>query len=677
MNKERERRGKTIQLKKFNHKMQANLLLVFCLVIVAFIALIGRLLFIDYKDGNRYTKRVLSQQTYVSNAIPFKRGDIVDRNSTVLAKSVKVYNLVLDPKMILSETKYKNPTISALCSCFQITEDEINTILKEKPNMQYVVTLKELSYEQVSKFKKLQQKDKNQNIQGVWFEDEYIRTYPLKNIACKVVGFTTKGNVGNWGIEQYYNDELNGLNGREYGYFNSDLKLERTVKPAQNGNKIVTTIDANVQRIVQDTLTQFEKDMGSENAAVLVMNPKNGEIYAMASYPFYDLNDPTDLSKLYKKTEIDAMSEGDKLTAWNALWRNYCVSDSYEPGSTFKPVTVSAALDEGVITNKSSFVCKGSLKVADRTIHCSHTHGTINLSQAVEESCNVALMQISGSMGREKFSRDQEAFGFGQKTGIDLPGESSGLIYSKERLNPVEVATSSFGQGENVTMLQIASAFSSIINGGNYYQPHVVKQILNDSGATVSNIGATLIRKTITKQTSDLMKQYLYKTVEEGTGKEAKVAGYKIGGKTGTAENHTRDKKNYIKSFIGFAPVDDPQVVVYVLIDRPKTPSQSTSPVAIQLTGKIFKEILPFLGVYPTEDTTTDNNTGTNNAGTNSAGTNNAGTNNTGTNNAGTNNTGTNNNGTNSAGSNNTKTNNTGSENKKGSDNTGKNPVNN
>lgn len=603
------RRKEPIKTKKFTAKMQANLLLVFCVVILLFSALVGRILYLNHKDGDEYSKRVLSQQTYVSNAIPYKRGDILDRNSTPLAKSVKVYNLILDPKLILLKKEYREPTVNAITKCFNISKQEIDTILTEKKNMQYVIMLKELDYDHVSKFETIKKEDKKGYIKGVWFEEEYIRKYPQDTVACDVIGFTTKGNVGNWGIEQFYNEELNGSNGREYGYFDSQLKLERTVKPAVNGHTIISTIDSNVQKIVETKIAEFEEEMGAKNVAVLVMNPNNGEIYAMASNPVYNLNNPTDLTPFYTEEEIADMNEQEKMDAWNTIWRNYCISDSYEPGSTFKPITVSSALDEAVVTDNSTFFCDGSKEVLGVKIRCSHVHNDLTLSEAISLSCNDALMQIGEKMGRSLFSKYQTNFGFGQRTGIDLPGEATGIIFSEERLNPIELATSSFGQGENVTMVQLASAFSAVINGGNYYTPHVVKQIMNDNGAIVSTIETTPVRKVITKNTSDLLRKYMEQTVIRGTGTAAKVDGYSIGGKTGTAEKGGRNKKDYLVSFIGFTPVDNPQVVVYVVIDEPNTENQAQSSIPSRLTGKIMKEILPFLGVYPSLEVELPQNT--------------------------------------------------------------------
>lgn len=586
--------------------MQADLLLVFCVVILLFVALIGRLLYIDEKDGERYEKRVLSQQTYMSNAIPYKRGSIVDRNDTVFAKSEKIYNLVLDPVNLLEKEEYKAPTIQAITSSFDIAAGDIEKALAEKADKRYVVIKKGLEYDPVEAFKAL--KEKNKNIQGVWFEEDYRRVYPLKTVAGDVIGFTnSRGEAGIGGIEGYYNNELTGSEGREYGYFDADLNLERTVKPAVDGNTIVTTLDANVQSIVEKHIAKFNRETGSKTTGVVVMNPQNGEIYAMASGDSYDLNNPWDLSGYFTDEEIDKMTEEEKSDFLNKLWRNFCISDAYEPGSTFKPVTVAAALEENKTSEKSNYVCDGKEVILGQPINCNKTsgHGNLRLEQTLMLSCNDAMMQIAADMGRKTFYKYHTLFNFGSKTGIDLPGETTGGIFTEDRLDPIELATSSFGQGFTCNMLQISGAISSLINGGYYYEPHVVKSIRNENGATVQSMDPVLVRRTVSAHTSELIKKFMYETVDSGTGKKAQVPGYEIGGKTGTAQKFPRDAKKYLVSFIGFAPVEAPKVVVYVVVDEPavvKPARQDDSSYAQYLSRDIMQEILPFLGVYPAED---------------------------------------------------------------------------
>lgn len=599
--------------KKFNSRMRATLVCIMMLVVLLFVALIIRIRYIQIKDGSRYEKRVLSQQSYVSSSIPYQRGSILDRNGTVLAKSTKVYNVVLDVKVICSDESYLVPTKQALMTCFDVPSDEIDNLIAEKKDSRYAVLVKGVSKEKKEAFEALQEREKEEvekkekksvTIQGVWFETDYKRVYPKKSLACDVIGFYTNGT--STGIESNYNEELSGTDGREYGYFDSNLKLQRTLKSATNGNNLITTIDATIQSTVEKKVAKFNKETGSKETAVVVMNPQNGEILAMTSGQQYDLNDPWSLDGYYSEKEQDMMSEKDRTDALNAIWRNYCISDGYEPGSTFKPVTVAAALEEGIATDKSTFNCIGyeKIKNVSKPIKCvsySHGgHGVITLEQSLMKSCNSAMMQLVEKMGKGEFYRYQKIFGFGSKTGVDLPAETPGIIYSEDRLGPADLATSSFGQTFNVNMLQIASAISSLINGGNYYQPHVVQEIRNDDGATVKTIDPVLVRKTVSGKTSDLIRKYMLSTVEKGTGNAAYIEGYQIGGKTGTAEKYPRGNGKYLVSFIGFAPYDQPQVVVYVVVDEPAVENQAHSTYASGICHDIMKEILPYMGIEKT-----------------------------------------------------------------------------
>lgn len=612
------RRAKPKKIKYFTPKMQAKLLLVFCVIIVALIGLIIRLVYLNQKDGEKYAKRVLSQQTYTSNSIPYRRGSILDRKGTVLATSQKVYHLVLDVKYMLQEKEENlKPTINALVETYDsLSKDELMKIVKTKPESQYVKLLKNLTYEQMAVFKDKMEKDSH--IKGVWFEEDYIRQYPYKSLASHVIGFTASGNVGTWGIEQYYNDDLNGTNGREYGYFDSELNLERNIKPAVNGNTVVSTIDANVQNIVQKQVDAFNEEYGSKNIGVLIMNPNNGEIYAMASNKAYDLNNPTDLTSFYNKKEIAGMNEDEKMEALNKIWRNFTISDAFEPGSTFKPVTVASALEEGIVSPNSTYICDGYEEVGGYEIKCSNRtgHGELTLQEALMKSCNDAMMQIVAKEGKKLFYQYQNSFGLGEKVGIDLPGEASGILMAKKDRNNTALATNSFGQNFTSTMLQVAAAYSSLINGGYYYQPHVAKEIINDEGATVKAFDKNLIRKTASRETSDFIKEAMFQTVEAGTAKTAAVPGYTVGGKTGTAQKLPRAAKTYIVSFIGNVPADNPEVVIYVAIDEPQNViKQADSSLATKLASKILAEVLPFLEVYPSNDeafTENESNTGDN-----------------------------------------------------------------
>jgi stage V sporulation protein D (sporulation-specific penicillin-binding protein) len=588
--------------KKFTHKMQAKLLLVFCVILIFMLGLIVRLVYLNHVDGKRYAKKVLSQQTYTSTVIPYQRGSILDRKGTVLAASEKVYNIILDVKSMLGDEKYLNPTVTALTGAFkEVKKETIMDLVENKPDSQYIILKKRISYEEVTAFKKREEKDKN--IRGVWFEEDYVRKYPYKTLGSDVIGFTSSGNVGNWGIEQYYNDQLNGVNGIEYGYIDSGLKLEQTTKPAVNGNTIISTIDANVQGIIQEYIKKYNEENGSENIGVIVMDPNNGEILAMASNAEYDLNNPTDLTPFYTKAEIDKMSEKDRLDALNAIWRNYTISDTFEPGSTFKPFTVSAGLEESIIHPNDTYVCDGGQKIGGYNIKCTHVHGTVTLAQALMLSCNDALMQIGSKEGKKIFYDYQNFFGMGHKTGIDLPGEALGILVPESNIGPTELATSSFGQTFTATMIQMASGFSSLVNGGYYYQPHIVKQIINPAGATLQNNDKILVKESVSAETSKFIRNAMYLTVEEGTASGAKVPGYKVGGKTGTAQKQPRPEKKHVVSFIGAVPADKPQMVIYVVIDDPKNvaPSAQSSGIATKFAGEILKDILPFLEIYSSD----------------------------------------------------------------------------
>lgn len=603
--------------RKFSKTMQRKLVMLFAAIVLAFVFLVGRITYINAASGDKYTKLVLDQQQYGSRTIPFKRGDIVDRNGTKIATSERIYNVILDMKVMLSKEEYIEPTIQVLEDCFGIAEEDVRTLMDKNPTGRYNILKKGVDYATAQKFNKIESdSEKYPNVKGIWLEEDYVRKYPYNTLASDVIGFTVDGNVGSNGIEASYNSILNGTDGREYGYQDESTSFEQTVKEPENGQTVMSTIDLQVQSIVEKHILEFNEEHknqaregeGSLDTAVIVMNPQNGEILAEASYPNYDLNNPRDLTKYYTEEQIEAMSDEEKLDTLNSLWNNFCVSDTYEPGSTFKPFVISAGLENGVLTGEESYTCGGVLHVGDHDIHCSNRdgHGTQTLKQALENSCNVALMQIGESMGAEEFTRYQELFGFGEMTGIDLPGEASteGLLYEAENMDAASLATNAFGQNFNVTMTQLAASFCSLVNGGNYYEPHVVKQIQDENGNVTETKDPVLVRKTISKETSDIIKDYMYGVVEEGTGKSAAVEGYAIGGKTGTAEKLPRRNGKYLVSFIGYAPQENPQVVVYVVVNEPNAQGQANSGFATELASKIMGEIFPYLGIEKTTEKT-------------------------------------------------------------------------
>lgn len=593
----RRRRGKP---KRFNRKMCITVFLVFCVCLFTFGVLLFKIYRINSKDGDRYRKEALSQQSYTNTVLNYQRGDVKDRNNTTLAVSVRKYDLVLEPRTLGKDEKKKQATVDAIAKTFGVAASVVEEVIQKKPNSMYehIDSLKELPAKKVDKFKK---QIKKERLEGVWFEEVYKRNYPLKTVGASIIGFMNSNNQGTYGVEEQYNSVLNGTTGREYGYFDSNMNLQRTIKEAKDGNSVVLTIDANVQKIIEDEIADFQKNgTGAKTIAMMVMNPKNGEILAMASNSTFDLNDPQNLASMYSEQKIAAMTDKEKNENLLSMWSNFCVGSAYEPGSTFKPFTIAAALDENIISGKSTFQCNGVKKVADREIHCSNRngHGMLDLRHALMESCNAALMDIGLGLGRNKFSKYNKLYGFGQRTGVDLPGETSGLIHTKEELNPVELATSSFGQTQTVTMVQMLSAFSSLINGGNYYQPHLVKEIQNSNGDVVKTIDPVVVKRTTSEDTSSKLRSYLKSTVEAGTAAPAQVKGYSIGGKTGTAEKRPVSAKKYLVSFIGCEPAEDPEVAYYVIIDEPHVKDQAHSTYATEFSSKVMKRVLPFLGQY-------------------------------------------------------------------------------
>lgn len=619
-----KKKKKTKKTFRITRKMQKKLTILFGLVLCALIGLIARLMYIEYTKGEQYQKKVLAQQ-YDSAVIPYQRGSITDCKGTLLAASIDVYNVILDCKVINGSGKDQetvnktiDATVKALVTCFpDFSEEEIRGYLRDKPDSQYVVLAKQLSYEAIQPFIEMKNDSKTYpDIAGVWFEKEYQRQYPYGTLASAVLGFTASGNAGMNGVESYYNDVLNGIAGREYGYLNTDNNFEKTVTDAVDGNNLVLTIDANIQSIAEKKIADFQEKhrdeavegAGSKHTAVLVMDPRNGEVLAMANYPNYDSSDPWNLSAYYTDEEIAHMDEETRLDLLNELWTNFCVSYTYEPGSTIKPLTVAAGLDTGTLTGNETFECDGGEQFADYKVKCVNVfgHGTETLEDAIKDSCNDALMQMSYRIGAENFSTYQKNFGFGYKTNIDLPGEArtDTLIYGEEDLKKtLNLATNSFGQNFNVTMIQMGGAFSSLINGGYYYQPHVMKKITDRNGNTVEEYGSILLRETVSERTSEQVRQYLYATVSDGgTGVYAKVPGYSMGGKTGTAQKLPRGQGNFLVSFIGYAPADTPQVVVYVVVDEPNVEDQAHSTYAQEIAKEIFEDILPYLGIYPDEE---------------------------------------------------------------------------
>lgn len=692
------------------YRMKIKLIIGCAFILIGFITILCRLVYIKNVKGETYKEMVLAQQRYDSIEIPYRRGDILDRNGTALVTSVKVYNLIIEPAIILQEgdkefkdedgnaRSYRDVTLEALRNYFSLSDEEIQTALADEKSL-YKVMRKKLSYDEVAPFNEYLTTKSGSHVTGVWLEDEYQRYYPYNTLACQVLGFTASGNVGNSGLEQYYNEELNGVNGRQYGYLTSDQTLQRTTRNPENGYSIVTSLDANIQMMCEEEIAQFMSETGAKNVSVLAMDPNNGEILAIANSYTFDCNHPYadaaieyqfangDGTYSYERTEtiypeqsaaetstedgqqedgensggenpegteagettetegenpetsengedtteaaepqtittmltapsgaelVAQLTDDEKIAALNKVWRNYVISDTFEPGSTFKPFTVAAGLEESIIHDGDTFYCGGNMVVVEgqKPVGCHKLsgHGTITVEEAIMQSCNVSLMQIVQAEGSSVFYKYEKAFGFGSKTYVDLPGEAntSGLFYAEENLNPMELATSSFGQGQNVSMIQLGTAFCSVINGGTYYEPHIMRQVVNENGSVITDNEGTVLRRSISEETSRLLRRYMYNTVEAGTGKKARIEGYTIGGKTGTAEKVPRGNNNYVISFIGFAPVEKPQIVIYVTVDEPKVADQANSGVASLIAHDIFERVLPYMNIFQSGTTVDD-----------------------------------------------------------------------
>ena len=618
------RKAKKKPIKKINHTMKNKLSILFLCVLGALVVLLGVITYINFHSGEKYKKQVLSQaqQKYQNRTIPSKRGSIYDRNGNLLATSNKVYNVILDCRTINSETDYIEPTIRALENIFGVEETAVRKALTddETKDSQYWVIKRAASMDDQKAFEDYcdlsdttgltaAEIKERQNVKGVWFEEDYQRVYPYNELACDTLGFTYSRDSADYGLEGYYNSSLVGIDGRQYGYLNDDSNVEQTIIEAKDGNNLETSLDLGIQQIVEKWVNAFMESTGAKNIGVIVENPNNGEILAMDGGDRYDLNDPRDLSDQYTKEEQAAMSDSETMTILSDRWNNFCVTDIYEPGSVVKPIVMAAALEQGKISTSDTFYCDGfqnfGVEGNMTTIKCANIygHGMETLAEVIANSCNDAMMQIGAAMGAENFLKAQSTFNFGSRTGIDLPNEGYGIMHTIETMKETELACSAFGQGFSCTMIQEINAMCSVINGGYYYQPHLVTKIKDASGATVKNISPLLQKQTISESISADIRSYMQASVEQGTSMTSKVQGYSSGGKTGTAEKFPRGNGKYVVSFIGFAPVEEPQVVIYVVIDEPNVEDQASSVYAQYVAQAILSEMLPYMNIQPDEST--------------------------------------------------------------------------
>ena len=674
-----------------SNQQVALIRVLFIILIICFVVIIARLSYIVSYKGEEYKRMVYSQRQASDIVIPCERGSIYDAKGTVLASNIKKYIVILDAKQVMDYSKqmgnssYIEATANALNQYLGFDKQQIidfinanpkdayERISKDENGKVYALDTEELkplmSAIEASKAKG----SKETPILGIQFEDSYSRIYPNGTLACDLIGYVNDGDEGTYGLEQYYETELKGINGRSFGYINDYTNLEKQIVPAKNGNSLILNVDASIQRIVERKIVEmndsmdFEERAGSYNTGVIIMECDTGNIKAMAGYPFYDLNDPRSVTidKYYSEKQIKELmtkfaiqeeyingissniffEEGkdpylkvlneetgkdeivmltqeqlnkldDDLSGYvrDGVWKNFCISDTYEPGSVAKTITTAIGLDSGKLIPQDSFACSGVIQILDRSIHCSHKWGCGggDLRMCLVKSCNPAYTQFGKKIGKETFLEYTKDF-YGIKTGIDLTGEVSAenLVFNEKTLNTTELATASFGQGFNTTMIQMIAGYSSLINGGKYYEPHVVNRIVDENGCVIKNIEPKLLKQTVSETTSDKLKDYCIGVVEEseGTGKKARPAGYRIGGKTGTAQISGvggYQAGQYVVSFMSFAPADDPELVMYVVIDRPNIPDQSAGAVnqACMLTREIYTEVLPYLNIPMTEPIT-------------------------------------------------------------------------
>lgn len=585
--------------------MQKKMLFVLAAVFAAgFTVLVGRLVKLQFVDSKFYQQRAISQQLSVTT-IYANRGTIYDRNMKPLAQSATVWDVYVSPSYIKSEEQ-RGKIADNLSKILGIDRQTVYT--KISKNTSYVVLAKKVEKPVADLVRSYISKSKASCIGLV---EDSKRYYPFGAFASQLLGFTGSDNQGLAGVESYYNNVLKGVNGRVVTAKNAkgtDMPYDYQDRvEAQNGTSVVLTIDEVVQHYLEKNLESAIVDNNvGDHATAIAIDVKTGEILGMATKPDFDPNNPFTLTNKADLQKLSGLS-GDALksmtsTLQQQMWRNKAITDPYEPGSTFKIVTAAAAMNEGVVKQSDQFFDPGSITVANQQIHCwkAGGHGAENFLQGFENSCNVVFIEVGQRLGPLNFFKYFSSFGLAQKTGIDIPGEAQSIFYTDKQMGPVELASCSFGQSNKITPIQLITAVSAVANGGKLVQPHVVKEELDQNGNVVKTFGTTVKRQVISEETAKEVCGMMQKEVSEGTGKNAYVAGYRIGGKTGTSQK--LDKKNdpnVVVSFVGIAPADDPQIAVLLLMDEPHAPVNFGGVIAAPVVGNIFSEILPYLGVEP------------------------------------------------------------------------------
>ena len=588
-----------MQLKLSMKKRIRNILFIAFLLMTL---LIGRIGFIQFVQGKELSEMAYEQQT-LDRSINPKRGTIYDRTGeNILAVSSTVETVTVNPGNIKKEDKEK--VAKKLSEIFEL---DYETVLKKVTKRSSIETIaKKVDKEKTDLLRTWM--DENNITEGINIDEDTKRYYPNNNLASQIIGFCGSDNQGLDGIEAKYDETLSGTKGsikRHTDAKGGEIGTEgENYIPAIDGNDLILTIDMNIQSIIEKHLKEACIDnVCTDGGNIVVMNPKNGDILGMATYPSYNLNEPFEAYTDELKQNWDSMSQEDKTKSLQTVWRNRAITDTYEPGSTFKTITASAALEEGIVTDidkQGEFTCTGGIEIAGDRIKCwryYRPHGAESLRQALMNSCNPVFIGLGQKIGVTKYFEYLKKFGLLEITGVDLPGEANSIFIKQEKAGPVELATISFGQRFEITPLQLVTAVSAIANGGTLVKPKVVKKIVDTQTGEITEVETQTKGTAISKETSEKVLSMMESVVSEGTGKNAKVAGYRIGGKTGTSEDGVNTNK-YVTSFLGVAPIEDPQVVMLITLYNPTGEGgHQGGGVAAPLGGKIFSEILPYLEV--------------------------------------------------------------------------------
>ncbi len=568
-----------------------NVFIIVAVVVISSIGLVGRLgYFMIYRSGD-YAARAKALHER-ERAIKAERGSIYDINGIELATNKPVCTI----SVIHSQIKDAETVIRVLSQELGLSEamvrkrvEKISSIERIKSNVS----------------KEIADKIREYDLDGVMVDEDYKRYYPYESLASKVIGFTGSDNQGIIGLEVKYDGYLKGIDGTiltlttAYGVEIENAAEDR-IEP-QPGNDLYTSLDVNIQKYAEQAAQKVMQQKSANNVKIIVLNPQNGEIYAMVNVPEFDLNDPYTLNKeLAAQYEGVTLTDQQKTELLNGMWRNACISDTYEPGSAFKIVTATAALEEKVVELTDTFYCPGYKKVEDRIIRCHKAggHGSQNFVEGIKNSCNPVFMEIGARVGVDKMYTYYDKLGLFNKTGIDLPGEANSIMHKKNIIKAVELATMSFGQSFQITPLQLLAAGSAIVNGGTLVTPHLGVSIKSPDGRTIKTLEYKTSEGAVSKETSETMKMLLEAVVSDGTGKRAYLPGFRVGGKTATSEKLPRRSGKYISSFIGFAPANDPQVMALILIDEP-TGIYYGGTIAAPVISELFDNILPYMGIEP------------------------------------------------------------------------------